>query len=80
MVGNKSRPKKDRGLKVSGGQPVKAGQILGRGLAGHKAGKNVEGKSNFLALCDGIAYFTYKKVNRGKFRTFINIKPASKSR
>lgn len=80
MVGNKSRPKKDRGIKVSGGQPVKAGQILGRGIAAHKAGKNVKGQSNLVALCEGTIYFTHRKVSRNKFRTFINVMPTSKSK
>lgn len=79
MTGGKSRPKKDYGLKVSSGQRVKAGQLLGRGISAYKAGENVEGKGNLVSLCEGLIYFTHRKVSRGKFRTFVNIKPALQS-
>jgi len=75
MAGGKSTPKKDHALKVSSGQLVKTGQILTRGIDTYKAGVNARGKGIIFALCPGGVYFTRKKTNHGKFRTFINIKP-----
>ena len=76
MTGNKSTPKKDRATKVVSGQMIKAGQILIRGLDNYKAGKNVKGLGTLYAFCRGQVYFTRKKTSRGRFRTFINVKPA----
>jgi ribosomal protein L27 len=76
MTGGFSTPKKDKMLKVSNGQPVKTGQILVRGVAVYKAGINVKGQGTLFALCSGTVYFSHKKTSHGKFRTFINIKPA----
>lgn len=75
MAGGKSRPKKDKALKVSQGQAVKTGQILERGISSYKAGANVRGLDTLYALCSGKIYFTQKKTGHGKVRTFINIKP-----
>jgi ribosomal protein L27 len=75
MAGGKSRPKKDKALKVSDGQTVKTGQILERGINSYKAGANVKGLDTLYALCSGKIYFTKKKTGCGKVRTFINIKP-----
>ena len=75
MAGGKSTPKKDKALKVSNGMPVKTGQILCRGIDSYKAGINTRGVGTIFALCTGKAYFTKKKTNHGKFRTFINIAP-----
>ena len=75
MAGGKARPKKDKMLKVSGGQIVKTGQILIRGFSTYKAGKNVKGLDPFMALCPGKIYFSKKKTPHGRVRTFINILP-----
>lgn len=75
MIGGFSTPKKDKLVKVSGGQAVKCSQILSRGLPLYKAGKNVKGLTNLHALCSGKVYFTKKKTRTGKVRTFINILP-----
>lgn len=78
MVGGFSTPKKDRMTKVSAGEVVKTGQILVRGLNVYKAGAFVGGKNTLFALCQGKVYFSKKKTPRGKFRTFVNIKPVHK--
>lgn len=74
MVGGFSRPKKDKALKVSSGQQVKAGQILVRGIPAYKTGINVKGLGTLFALCSGEVYFSRKKARGGKVRTFINVK------
>ncbi|MFA4889760.1 MAG: 50S ribosomal protein L27 [Candidatus Omnitrophota bacterium] len=79
MAGGKSTPKKDHALKVSSGQVVKTGQILCKGIDTYKAGVNARGKGITFALCSGEVYFSKKKTSHGKFRTFINIKPATKT-
>lgn len=75
MVGGFSRPKKDKAVKVSCGQVVKAGEILIRAMPTYKAGINVKGLNTLFALCPGKVYFTRKKTSHGRFRTFINIEP-----
>ena len=75
MAGGKSTPKKDNALKVSGGEMVKTGEILIRGLNAYKAGKNVKGRTTLYSLCPGKVYFSRKKTSQGKVRTFINIVP-----
>lgn len=77
MVGGFSTPKKDKSVKVSGGQCVKKGTLLARGRPAYKAGINVQGMSNLIALSEGQVYFTRKKTSHGKFRTFINIAPVA---
>jgi len=76
MIGGFSTPKKDKEVKVSAGQVVKTGQILMRCVTTYKAGKNVRGLGTIFALCAGKVYFTKKKTNHGRFRTFINVEPA----
>jgi len=78
MAGGFSTPKKDKAVKVSGGQMVETGKILSRGLSTYKAGMNVKGIATLQALCPGKVYFTRKKTSHGKFRTFINIQPVAK--
>ncbi|MBU3959110.1 MAG: 50S ribosomal protein L27 [Candidatus Omnitrophica bacterium] len=78
MVGHKSRPRKDKSLKISAGQQVEAGQILARGLDVYKAGKNVFGINTLNSACEGRVYFSKKKTPGGRVRTFINILPISK--
>ncbi|HLF18970.1 MAG TPA: 50S ribosomal protein L27 [Candidatus Omnitrophota bacterium] len=64
-----------RGIKVSGGQVVKAGTILTR--QGHKwrPGINVIGLNHLTANVEGEVYFTRKKSRFNKSITYINIKP-----
>ncbi|MDD5595818.1 MAG: 50S ribosomal protein L27 [Candidatus Omnitrophica bacterium] len=75
MAGGFSTPKKDEALKVSGGQKVKTGQILCRGINTYKPGLNVRGSGTIFALCSGKVVFSRKKTPHGRFRTFINITP-----
>jgi ribosomal protein L27 len=76
MAGGKSTPKKDKKIKVSGGQAVKTGEILVRGVDSYKAGKNVKGSGTLYALCPGKIGFTRKKSPRGSVKTYINVIPA----
>jgi ribosomal protein L27 len=78
MIGGFSTPKKDKMLKISGGQMVKTGQILSRGISTYKAGKNVKGIGTLHALCDGAIAFSKKRTSHGRVRTFINIAPLKK--
>ena len=64
-----------RGVKVSGGQKVKAGTILTRQGTIWKPGLNVIGRASLTASCDGEVYFTRKKSRYNKVITVINIKP-----
>ncbi|MBI4972585.1 MAG: 50S ribosomal protein L27 [Candidatus Omnitrophica bacterium] len=75
MVGGKSRPRKDQGVKVSEGQMVKTGQILSREYVAYKPGRNVGGLTTLFALCNGKIHFSKKKTPHGKVRTFLNILP-----
>jgi ribosomal protein L27 len=75
MAGGKSTPKKDKAVKISGGQLVKTSQILSRGISTYKAGVNVRGQGLLYALCPGKVYFTKKKTPHGRIRTFINVAP-----
>lgn len=75
MAGGKSTPKKDKKLKVSGGQAVKKGQLLIRGVDSYKAGINVTGIGTIFALCDGIVSFSKKRDVRGRTKTYIHVKP-----
>lgn len=75
MTGGKSRPKKDKAVKVSNGQSVKRGQILVRGISSYKAGKNVEGLDPIFSICEGKVYFSKKKSPGGKVRTYANVTP-----
>jgi ribosomal protein L27 len=76
MTGGFSTPKKDKGVKVSAGQDVKAGQILVKGMSVYKAGQNVKGLSTLFALCSGKVNFSRTKTSHGKFRTFVHILPS----
>lgn len=70
--------KETAGMKVSGGQFVKAGTMLTRQGDKWKAGLNVLGQMHLTAGCDGEVYFTRKrKLLRNKGITFINIRPVS---
>lgn len=73
MAGGKSRPKKDKAIKVSSGESVKTGQILSRGIMTYKAGRNVRGIDTLYALCPGKVSFSKNKTSHGRPRTFIHI-------
>ena len=77
MAGGKSTPKKDVKLKVSGGQLVKTGELLCRGIHTYHAGVNAKGASTIFALCDGKIYFSKKKLTRGPVKKFINVESIS---
>ena len=66
--------KETKGIKVSGGQTVKAGTILTREGHRWRPGLNVVGKSHLTAVVNGTIYFTKKKNNYNKIITVINIK------
>lgn len=71
--------KETKGMKVSGGQRVKAGTMLTR--QGHRwqPGLNVSGRMHLVAACDGEIYFTKAKNSFKKIITKINVKPAEVS-
>ncbi len=76
MAGGFSRPKKDKGVKVTDGQTVRTGQILIKAMPSYKAGRNTKGTGAIFSLCSGSVYFSRVKTPHGKFRTFVNVKPA----
>ena len=67
--------KETRGIKVSGGQKVKAGTVLTR--FGHRwqPGLNIIGLTHLTAACDGVVYFTKKRGHYRRAVTIIHIKP-----
>jgi len=67
--------KETRGVKVSGGQAVKAGTVLTREGNKWKAGLNVSGRDHLTASCDGEIFFTRKKSRYNRLQTVINIRP-----
>ena len=69
-----------KGLKVSGGQKVKAGTILTREGHRWKPGHNVLGKGHLTAGIDGEVYFTRTKNRFNKTATVIHIRPESKKK
>ena len=62
------------GIKVSGGQKVKAGTVLTRKGDQWKPGLNVVGRSSLTAKVAGEVYFTRKKNAYNKIITLVNIK------
>jgi ribosomal protein L27 len=74
MAGGKSTPKKDKCVKVAGGESVIKGKILVRGVPSYKAGRNVLGQGTLFAACDGKVAFTKKKVQK-TVKTYINVIP-----
>lgn len=64
-----------KGLKVTGGERVKAGTILTRRGDKWRPGINVLGLMHLTAACDGEVYFTKKKGSYKKVLTVVNIKP-----
>ena len=69
-----------RGLKVSGGQFVKAGTVLTRNGNKWKPGDNVAGLMHLTAKCDGEIHFTKKRGNYRKTVTYIHIRPVAKKK
>ena len=69
--------KETRGIKVSGGQIVKAGTVLTREGHKWKPGINVIGDMHLTAKCDGEIYFTRKKNTYRKVVTIINVRPTN---
>jgi ribosomal protein L27 len=67
--------KETKGVKVSGGQVVKAGTMLTR--QGHKwqRGLNVIGLTSLVAGVEGEVYFTHKRNAYKKRTTYINVRP-----
>ena len=67
--------KETRGIKVAGGQWVKAGTVLTR--QGHRwqPGINVIGRTHLTAACDGEVHFTRKRSNYKRGITIIHIRP-----
>lgn len=63
------------GIKVSGGQNVKAGTVLTREGDKWKPGLNVIGRMNLTAACHGEVYFTRKRGNYKRAVTYVNIRP-----
>lgn len=70
--------KETRGLKVSGGQVVKAGTLLTRNGDKWKQGINVIGRMHLTAVCAGEVYFTKKRGNYKKAVTYVHIRPLEK--
>lgn len=70
--------KETRGIKVTGGQKVKAGTVLTRKGDRFKPGINVGGLMHLTAKVDGEVYFTKKKNNYNRIVTLVNIKADKK--
>lgn len=65
------------GIKVSGGQKVKAGTVLTRKGDQWRPGINVIGRSSLTAAIEGEVYFTRKKNRYNRVITLVNIKPVT---
>ncbi len=66
-----------RGVKVTGGEFVRAGTILTREGSRWKPGLNVTGQMHLNAICDGTVYFSRKRNKYNKAVTYVNINPVS---
>ena len=63
------------GVKVSGGQRVKAGTVLTRQGDKWKPGINVIGRMHLTAAVAGEVYFTKKRIKKTrKIDTFLNVR------
>ena len=67
--------KETRGIKVAGGERVKAGTVLTREGHRWKPGANVHGLTSLTAACDGEIYFTRKRGSYKKAITIVNVRP-----
>ncbi len=70
--------KETKGVKVSGGQVVKAGTCLTREGHRWKPGINVIGTMHLTAACDGEVYFTRKRGSYKREMTRVNVKKVEK--
>lgn len=68
------------GVKVSGGQFVKAGTVLTRRGHQWRPGRNVLGQMSLNAACDGEVYFTKKKNRYNSLVTLINVRPVEEAK
>lgn len=66
--------KETRGMKVSGGQQVKAGTLLTREGHKWKPGVNVVGDNHLTSIVDGEVYFTKTKNRFKKVVTVVNVR------
>ncbi|HPB68257.1 MAG TPA: 50S ribosomal protein L27 [Candidatus Omnitrophota bacterium] len=64
-----------RGVKVTGGEFVRAGTILTREGSKWKPGLNVTGQMHLNAACDGTVYFSRKRNKYKKSVTYVNVNP-----
>jgi len=69
-----------KGIKVSGGQKVKAGTVLTRQGDKWKPGLNVLGRMHLTAACDGEVYFTRKRGNYRKAVTVVHVRPVKQAK
>ena len=69
-----------RGIKVSGGQVVKAGTMLTRQGQKWQPGLNVIGMTHLTARCDGQIVFRKKKNSYNRVITIINVMPVKTSK
>lgn len=67
--------KETAGIKVAGGQSVKAGAVLTRQGDRWKPGINVIGRTLLNAACDGEVYFTHKTGKYTTPLTIVNVRP-----
>ena len=63
------------GIKVSGGQTVKAGAMLTRQGDKWKPGLNVIGRMSLTSIVAGEVYFTRKRNTYGLPMTVVNVRP-----
>ena len=69
-----------RGVKVSGGQIVKAGTLLTRQGDRWKPGTNVNGRMHLTACCDGQVYFTTRRGSYKRAVTLIHVRPVEEKK
>jgi ribosomal protein L27 len=62
------------GIKVTGGQTVKAGTMLTRQGDKWKPGLNVVGRMHLTSIVAGQVYFTHKRNTYGNAVTVVNVR------
>jgi ribosomal protein L27 len=65
------------GIKVSGGQTVKAGAMLTRQGDRWKPGLNVIGRMSLTSVVAGEVFFTHKRNASGGAITVVNVRPVA---
>ena len=65
------------GIKVTGGQTVKAGAMLTRQGDRWKPGLNVIGRMSLTSVAAGEVYFTHKRNAYGTPVTVVNVRPVA---